>query len=655
MLRSPLRGTRRFVKRRLLYLTVIALLSSLYLFITYQASVSAATPVQVQQSSSQDDAQLYTIPKEVLLRVVNESNVAFVKSAGDLHYYIVASSTDIGDTKGLLYLTTDISPEWTYGYNSMISVIVYVNTTGTIKSLMVWQLRESWGYLVTDDWVNSLVGRNVFEPLVVGYDVDGITRATYTSTGIVAGVREAGRKVVDNYPFQPPSSLSAFFLMIGSMSGKTDPPAGTYYYGDGQNVSVTALPTNESRFDHWLLDGNYAGNSSTITLTMDRSHVLFADFASIIPPPSDMVSLFIGSVNGTTNPPPGVHLYQRGQKVQVTAFPGSSGVRFDHWDLDGLSLDGSSNATITMDKDHVLVAVFAAPQSAPPTSTTPHPLALVDIKDALGATALFGLFGTTYLAYRSNNERLKYAVLIAAVAFIGFYWARMVSIVDITQLSWSTLPPLFRNIYWYSLYGLVLLTSVIWGRLYCGYLCPFGAFIEILNRQSPLKLKLPLKVHSKLVYAKYIVLAVIVLGVLAGAAWITGIETFQTFFLFRGDLWMWAVLVAALVLSVPFKRFYCSYICPAGAVLSLAGAFRLLEINRWPECGRCKICERACPEGAIVGAKISALECMNCRVCEENYLNVGLCPHYANEGARLKAARVSANSTDVIDSAGVGR
>jgi polyferredoxin len=99
--------------------------------------------------------------------------------------------------------------------------------------------------------------------------------------------------------------------------------------------------------------------------------------------------------------------------------------------------------------------------------------------------------------------------------------------------------------------------------------------------------------------------------------------------LFKGDWWMWVIALGAVVLSVPFSRFYCNYACPAGAVLSLAGRARVREIRRWPECNSCKVCEMDCPQRAICGPRISVFECMNCGDCEKNCLDIKKCPHYS--------------------------
>ena len=424
---------------------------------------------------------LYQIGKDTLLELVNRTNVEFVPSSGNVPYYIVMSKSRDRPVQvfGLIYLTTDVAPDWTYGFNSRVQILVFVNQTGTIRSVRVWNMQESWGFLITSWWLNAFVNRSVYEPLEVGQDVDAVTHASYTSRAIASGVREAGRIVVDDYRTR--------------------------------ELAVEAQTT------------------STSFTNMTQLH------------------------------------------------------------------------------------------------------------DLAEATVITGMFVLAVIAFRRNDGRLKYAALGGAIISIGVYTGRMISVVDLTMLVSLSLPPLFSNVYWYSLYGWTVVTSFIWGRLYCGYLCPYGAFTQIINKISPLRARIPIKVHSKLVYVKYPILAIVVVGVLTGNSWIIGVEPFQTFFFLKGDWWMWAIMIAAMILSVPFNRLYCHYVCPIGALLSLLGRARVMEIRRWPECDGCKVCEQTCPEGAIVGPSISVLECMNCRECEKNYLDVKICPHYGSE--RLNSQR----------------
>jgi len=466
----PTKGTRYFAKKRALVVIVFTLLVLSYFVVWFQITI--ANPPSGPKGPA-SNAELFKIENNTLFQLVKRTDVQFVNSTGDVPYYLVVSASNRKQVTGLVYLTTDVAPEWTYGYNSQVAVLVFVSETGKIESVKTWQMQESFGYLVTDDWLSRFVNRSVSEPLEVGKDVDAITSATLTSRSIASGVREAGRRVVDDYG------------------------------------------TNERK-------------------------------------------------------------------------------KMDPW------------------------GYFLASATA-----------MVREDDLIRAAIMAGMFGAAGVAYVRKDERFRYAVLAGAVLFIGVYAERMISIVDLTHLMWGTFPPLFSNIYWYVLYGGALVTSLIWGRLYCGYLCPFGAFTQIISKISPLKKKMPTTIHSKLVYLKYAILATVVAGVFAGSGWITGVEPFQTFFLLQGDWWMWPIMMAAVILSVPFNRFYCSYVCPAGAVLSIAGRARVREIRRWPECDRCRVCERSCPQSAISGPKISVLECFNCRDCEKNYLNIKICPHYA--------------------------
>jgi len=477
---SRLRGTRYFAKKRAIIIVILALLIVSLFAVWSQLTIANPSTSPEVTTSSSSQAELFTIKRDVLLQLVNASDIEVTRSHGNLTYYIVTSAANTQQVLGLIYLTTDVAPEWTYGYNSHVAILVFMNQTGTIESLRAWRVQESWGYLVTQDWLNKFVGRSVYDPLEVGQDVNAITSATITSRSIASGVREAGRKVIDDYRATHGRELGPLEQYLASAA------------------------------------------------------------------------------------------------------------------------------------------------------------AMIQQGDLIEATAMIGMFGAAIIVYRQNRQPLKYAVLGGAILFIGIYAGRMISIIDLTQLMWATLPPLFSNLYWYALFGSMLVTSLIWGRLYCGYICPFGAFTEIINKISPLRKKIPIKIHSKLVYLKYPILAGVAAGVLLGDSWITGVEPFQTFFRLKGDWWMWAIMISAVVLSVPFNRFYCDYICPAGAVMSLAGRLRVREIKRWPECGTCKVCEHMCPQGAIAGPRISVLQCMNCRECEKNYLDSKICPHYALDKLNLQ-------------------
>lgn len=70
-------------------------------------------------------------------------------------------------------------------------------------------------------------------------------------------------------------------LTIEATEGGTVSPApGTYKFGKGDKVTVTATPASGYVFEKWQLDGADYSTASTVTITMDKSHTLRAVFAA---------------------------------------------------------------------------------------------------------------------------------------------------------------------------------------------------------------------------------------------------------------------------------------------------------------------------------------------------------------------------------------
>jgi MauM/NapG family ferredoxin protein len=82
---------------------------------------------------------------------------------------------------------------------------------------------------------------------------------------------------------------------------------------------------------------------------------------------------------------------------------------------------------------------------------------------------------------------------------------------------------------------------------------------------------------------------------------------------------------AILLLNLLVPRFWCRYLCPLGAFLSLFSPFGLFKRRVNERCTRCMKCLRACPMGAIpedpAATRIS--ECIQCRHC------ASICPEAA--------------------------
>ncbi len=112
----------------------------------------------------------------------------------------------------------------------------------------------------------------------------------------------------------------------------------------------------------------------------------------------------------------------------------------------------------------------------------------------LGAFLLVAL-----ISFLSKSRPLKYVTLVASVAYLGFMKSSLVSIVNIFGLlEWSF--PIFRyNLFWYLIMIFTVVSTVVWGRLYCGRICAFGALTQLLDVVVPsrLQVKIPKRIESR--------------------------------------------------------------------------------------------------------------------------------------------------------------
>ena len=223
--------------------------------------------------------------------------------------------------------------------------------------------------------------------------------------------------------------------------------------------------------------------------------------------------------------------------------------------------------------------------------------------------------------------------LLFTLVFIGWYAQGQLSIVNITGVLQALVAGRSLEFFLYDpmtvlLWGYIALTFFIWGRgTFCGWLCPFGAFQELLGKLLAF-LKLPqakvsAQLDARLKWIKYIVLAVI-LGIALVSVPLTGtvveIEPFKTSITLLFDRsWpfvLWAVVLLALSLFV--YKGYCRYICPLGAGLAIFGKLRIYNwLPRRSECGQpCQLCKHRCEYQAIEqDGKIDYDECYQCLDC----------------------------------------
>ncbi|WP_010292858.1 4Fe-4S binding protein [Clostridium senegalense] len=203
----------------------------------------------------------------------------------------------------------------------------------------------------------------------------------------------------------------------------------------------------------------------------------------------------------------------------------------------------------------------------------------------------------------------------------------------------ATIGSLKYNVAYYTI-GLITLFGVIFGRLICGFICPFGLIQDLLYKIPSKKINVNKKVNGVLKYLKYIILVVFVIimpmflvdDVGIGSPYFcklicpagtleAGIPLTIMNVSLRGTIgflfkWKIFILIITILLSIVVYRPFCRYICPLGAIYSLFNpiSFYKLNINK-DKCTMCKKCMRKCKLNIEVYKNPNSLECIRCGEC----------------------------------------
>ena len=181
----------------------------------------------------------------------------------------------------------------------------------------------------------------------------------------------------------------------------------------------------------------------------------------------------------------------------------------------------------------------------------------------------------------------------------------------------------------------LLIGAVLAGATFCGWICPFGALMDLLTWvRTRLRLpavRVPARLDRVLTLGRWVTLIGILYATIATARlWFADYDPYRTLFslnwLFEFDLsahWP-AYTIALLVLAggLLIPRFWCRYLCPQGAILSLLQRISLIKVWRDSEtCIDCGRCNRVCPTRLdVANARAVKGNCIGCLAC------VGECP-----------------------------
>lgn len=176
--------------------------------------------------------------------------------------------------------------------------------------------------------------------------------------------------------------------------------------------------------------------------------------------------------------------------------------------------------------------------------------------------------------------------------------------------------------------AIVLFSAVLFGPVFCGWICPLGTIQEWFGKIGKKIFKkrynkfIPYKYDKYLRFLRYVVLAwVVYMTAYTGKLAFSEVDPYFALFNFWTSemaIGGVVVLIITLTLSLFIERPWCKYACPLGALLGLSNLFRIFKIRRNPAtCINCKTCDNTCPMNIKISdkEKITNHQCISCLKC----------------------------------------
>jgi len=268
------------------------------------------------------------------------------------------------------------------------------------------------------------------------------------------------------------------------------------------------------------------------------------------------------------------------------------------------------------------------------------------------------------------TDRIRIGFLVFSLVVLGWYFNAQLSVVHIlamfnafiTGFDWNyfLMDPLT-----FILWGSVAAALLFWGRgPYCGWLCPFGALQELINRVAKMfsikQFTVPWAIHERIWTFKYLIFLLLFGFSLYSLDWaehLAEVEPFKTAIILK-FIREWPFVIFALAVLIPgvfIERFYCRYICPLGAALAIPGRMRMFSwLKRYKECGTpCQRCSNECMVQAIHReGNINVNECLYCLHCQVVYSDDHACPVVIQKRLKKERHAVRSDTSVLASSAG---
>jgi ferredoxin-type protein NapH len=205
-----------------------------------------------------------------------------------------------------------------------------------------------------------------------------------------------------------------------------------------------------------------------------------------------------------------------------------------------------------------------------------------------------------------------------------------------TMFRWINFGFIYHSIFWATItivalfWAAAILFSFVFGRIACGWICPFGTLMDLGSKYSFFKdkKKKPRWWLRSLFLLLFLSAALSAAIIRYGMGAIHGVRFDPLFLSTEFDLhyklvWMFdtvGVLALGLILG---NRFWCRNVCFMGFLCALGSKFqRFIAVVDTSKCRNCGSCEKKCPAGVPImdyvknaNGLVHDTECVKCGIC----------------------------------------
>jgi hypothetical protein len=218
---------------------------------------------------------------------------------------------------------------------------------------------------------------------------------------------------------------------------------------------------------------------------------------------------------------------------------------------------------------------------------------------------MLGIFIISLLVILYGGFWSRLAVLLCTLIIGGIILNAQYSSEQMAGLLTGHLPAIGLSGIFLLVVGVPLFV-LAFGNIYCGYICPFGAAQELAGYLIPPRGRITVENTQMPRFIKYVLLFILISVFFLSRDHLT-LAADPLIWFFSGKTRDLLLLITAVVLFVSLfhVRFWCRYLCPVGAFLSLLGKVALLR--RYMPAKKFGKCEFA------ISPK--AMDCLYCDRC----------------------------------------